>query len=80
MSVSVPPKVALLSAASHAVLQPRRKRRRSCSTCRTYVRKWAMHCGYCGKRSLTHWHVLFLFLLILFLSYLLLTGLSAIGT
>jgi hypothetical protein len=38
-----------------------------------------MHCGYCGIRSLTHWHVLFLFLLILFLSYLLLTGLSAVG-
>jgi hypothetical protein len=38
----------------------RRRHRRCCSLCRTFIAFTAIRCRYCGQRSLTHWHVLFL--------------------
>ena len=35
----------------------RRKRRRRCSSCRTYLHRSAARCNYCGRRSLTGWHI-----------------------
>lgn len=56
----------------------RKKRRRSCSNCRTFIRKGAIRCNYCGQRSLTLWHILLLGSTILILSFLLISVLNSI--
>jgi hypothetical protein len=54
----------------------RKKRRRHCSNCRTYLRRKAIRCGYCGQKSLTRWHLLLLVITILILGALILTVLG----
>ena len=71
-------KIAFAPTAITSYLRPRKKRRRHCSTCRTFLHKAAIRCSYCGRRSLTAWHIL-AGATILALSIVLLSTLNSAG-
>ena len=79
MNLHVLHKIGSLQTGNPASVSVRKKRRRSCAICRTFIRHGAIRCHYCRQWSPARWHLLLLGVTILLLSFLILNVLNSVG-